>query len=80
MMSAAPDWPRMMKRATAAAYCDLSEPSFEREVTAGRLPGGVVFGGKLHWNRTAIDAALDRLSGEALPDWRSKSGLYGTAA
>ena len=30
MARLAPDWPRMMRRATAAAYCDLSEGSFER--------------------------------------------------
>lgn len=29
--------PRMMKRKTAAQYCDLSEAAFEREIIAGRL-------------------------------------------
>jgi hypothetical protein len=39
-------WPAMMKRKTAAAYCDMSEAAFEREILAGRLPGGVTFGGR----------------------------------
>lgn len=61
----APNWPMMMKRATAAAYCDMSVDSFLREVAAGRLPAGVQFGGLLHWHRTALDKALARIAGEA---------------
>jgi hypothetical protein len=30
-----PDWPRMMRRATAALYLDLSAAEFEREVDRG---------------------------------------------
>lgn len=37
-MTELPAWPRMMKRPTAAKYCDLSEGAFVAEVTAGRLP------------------------------------------
>lgn len=73
-------WPRMMKRATAAAYCDMSIPSFEREILADRLPAGVVFGGSVHWSQPALDKALDIISGEAAADWRAKSGLYGKVA
>ena len=39
-------WPRMLKRDKAAAYCDLSVAAFEREIVAGRLPAGVMLGGR----------------------------------
>ena len=32
-----PYWPRMLKRATACAYLDLSAAELEREIAAGRL-------------------------------------------
>ncbi len=76
----APDWPRMMRKAMAAAYCDLSTASFEREIFDGRLPVGVLFGGQMHWSRVALDEALDRITGHGVADWRSRSGLYGNAA
>lgn len=56
-------WPGMMKRSTAAAYCDLTEPAFEREVLAGRLPSGVMFGGREHWLKEALDKAQARIAG-----------------
>lgn len=59
----APDWPKMMKRATAAAYCDISIASFEREIVAGRLPSGVIFGGREHWHKDALDIALAAIAG-----------------
>lgn len=34
----APDWPRLMRRRTAALYCDMTEAEFEREVSSGRFP------------------------------------------
>ncbi len=74
------DWPRMMKRATASAYCDLSAAEFEREVFAGRLPQPVKLGNSEHWSRIAIDEMLSRLSGESLPNWREQSPLYNSAA
>ena len=71
--SALPDWPAAMKRATAAAYCDLSEAAFEREVMAGRMPSPVHLGGREHWRREAIDAALARLCGDGeVPAYRRK--------
>ncbi len=56
-------WPAMMKRATAAQYCDISIASFEREIVAGRLPAGVIFGGREHWHREALDRALLAIAG-----------------
>lgn len=77
---ALPDWPRMMKRRTAAAYLDLSEAELEREVAAGRLPVPVQLGKAEHWDRGALDKALEYLSGGGEGDWRSRSNLYRSAA
>jgi hypothetical protein len=66
-------WPRMMKRRTAAEYCDLSEAAFEREVVAGRLPCAIMLGGRDHWDRQALDKALAILTGEAdIPEWEKE--------
>lgn len=66
-------WPRMMKRKTAAEYCDLSESAFEREVLRGTLPCAITLGSRDHWDRQALDAALNVLAGvEAEPDYRRK--------
>lgn len=66
-------WPAMMRRKTVAEYCDLSEPAFEREVTAGRMPAPIMFGGREHWRKDAVDAAIARLAGEGdLPDHRRR--------
>lgn len=56
-------WPRLMKRKTAAEYCDLSESAFEREILTGRLPCGVKLGQREHWDRLVLDAAITRLAG-----------------
>lgn len=73
----APFWPRLMKKGTAAAYCDLSEAEFLREVAGGRLPAPVRFGNSDHWSRTAMDEMIGQLTGDTIPDWRAKSKLYG---
>ena len=66
-------WPRMMKLATAAQYCDLSASAFMGEVAAGRLPAPVLLGGRDHWSQLALDRALARLTGEeALPEWEQE--------
>ncbi|HWV11702.1 MAG TPA: hypothetical protein VN110_00235 [Sphingobium sp.] len=72
-----PFWPRMMKRATACAYLDLSAAEMEREIASGRLPHPVKLGNGLHWSRAEIDAYMDRLTGEgAADDWRKNTKLY----
>lgn len=79
----APDWPAMMRRSYAAAYCNLSASDFEREVIAGRLPAPVPFGGGESWSRVKLDEALDRILGNAPrrpDDWRREQPLYGEAA
>lgn len=65
-------WPRMMQRASAAAYCELSASDFEREVLAGRLPIPVTLGGKDHWNIVQLDECLDRIAGLGVDDWRKE--------
>lgn len=59
----APGWPRMMKRGTAARYCDLTPVEFMREVACGRLPEPVKLGNAEHWDRHALDDELDRIAG-----------------
>lgn len=73
-------WPRLMQRAKAAAYVDMSIPKFEAEIALGNLPASVMIGGREHWCRKSLDAAVDRLlNGEAevpdyLRDMREKLG------
>lgn len=64
-----------MKRKTAAEYCDMTEAAFEREVFSGRFPASVLAGGREHWRKDALDAAIDRLSGEGsdVPAYRRKT-------
>ena len=75
-------WPRMMRRRTAAEYVDMTEAAFEREVLAGRLPSPVLLGGRDHWDRFALDEALNQIAGiTAEPDYRKDlRGRYGQAA
>ena len=61
----------MMKRKVAAEYLDLSEAAFEREVASARLPTGRMIGGREHWDKIALDRAIDALMGGGEPDWRS---------
>lgn len=57
-------WPEMLLQRDAADYCSLSLAAFQTEVYAGRLPSPVRFGGKDHWRKSQIDAALDALTGD----------------
>jgi predicted DNA-binding transcriptional regulator AlpA len=54
---------RLLTREQAAAYCGLSPIAFGDWVRKGRLPSSL--NGTHRWDRKAIDAALDRLSGLA---------------
>lgn len=65
----APAWPRMMRRSTAAAYCDLPPNKFLQEVSKGTLPAPVKLGGDELWDIRALDDDLDRIAGNAT-DWR----------
>lgn len=76
MARSVPDWPMMLRRDWAAAYCDLTTAGFCREVQNGNLPLPVQLDGQEHWSRTMIDEHLERLTGQAVPDWRTKAPLY----
>jgi len=78
-MTAFLSWPRAMKRATAAAYCDLSPAEFDKAVASGTLPLGFGLGRSLHWSQVELDEHLDRLTGDAIPHWRELSPLYNPA-
>lgn len=71
----------MMRRATAAAYCDMPSAEFEREIAAGRLPEPIKLGSQQHWARDQLDAALDRMLGIGVgDDWRKyQPGLQNAA-
>lgn len=74
-------WPRLMKLANAAAYCDMTPAAFMREVGSGRLPVGRVIGKKEHWDKAALDTAIDALMGGGDSDWRQDlRRRYGEAA
>jgi len=59
-----PDWPRLLTRDLAIAYCGGRRTVFEALVAAGRLPPALTRG---LWDRQAIDRALDSASGLADP-------------
>lgn len=61
-------WPYMMKRKTAAEFCDLSESAFMGEVALGHLPGPAMLGKREHWLRSSLEVALKRLAGEEYPE------------
>jgi hypothetical protein len=70
----------MMKQRTSAEYCDMSEAAFLREVAAGRLPPSVMFGGREHWHKGALDKALAMLAGEREDDAEREFWNRGKAA
>lgn len=53
--------PRLMTKTEAADYCGVSLPTFRKWVRDGAIPGSLPRLGK--WDRRAIDAMLDKLSG-----------------
>lgn len=73
---AMPGWPRMMRRTLAAAYVDMPVSDFERAMSQGKLPHPVTIVGQELWSRNQLDEALDRLTGEAIPDYKKGSNFY----
>lgn len=56
-----PHWPRLMPARLACLYVGWSETGFRERV--GELwPEPIRIGGKLLWDRVAIDEVVDRLS------------------
>ena len=53
--------PRLLGRKEAAAYCGISPASFSLWVSTGRMPAALP--GTKKWDKRAIDARLDEISG-----------------
>ena len=76
MARSAPDWPRMMRRDFAAAYCDLSAAGFLREVLNGtpppiHHPGASVMSGELKaCAHCGGRGEMDQFSPDAMDEWR----------
>lgn len=64
------DWPALMARNTAARFCDMTVPQFEREVATGTLPQPVAIGGEMRWGNAALTDAIEVLTGRRVADWR----------
>ena len=61
-------WPRGLSRRAAAEYCGLALSTFDALVADGSLPHPVFPGRCRVWDRLALDAAMNALSGiEELP-------------
>jgi hypothetical protein len=72
-----PDWPRLMRRDLAAAYCDMPIAEFERGVATGALPQPVKVVDRDRWSKAALDERVGRLTGEGGDDdFRKRSKLY----
>lgn len=71
-----PDWPRLMGRKLAAAYCGISEEHFEATVpvTPRRL------GTRKLWDRKSLDEWADRLDNAGPVDLVGMLGNGGRAA
>lgn len=57
--------PRGLVREQAAEYCGLTPRGLDSWIKRGVVPGPIA--GTHRWDRKALDAALDRLSGLASP-------------
>lgn len=55
------DHPRLISRKEAAAYCGIAESTFSLWVATYKMPPAVP--GTRKWDRRAIDAKLDEISG-----------------
>ena len=78
-MSRAQITPRLMTKAEAAAYCGFTPSRFQQLVKTRLFPPAIP--GTTRWDRHAIDAALDRISGlksdtaqSALDRWLAEDG------
>ena len=62
------DGPRLLGRKEAAAYCDIAESTFSMWVASHKMPPAIP--GTRKWDRKAIDAKLDEISGLDTPTSR----------
>jgi excisionase family DNA binding protein len=61
-----PDQPRLIGRKEAAAYLGIAETTFSMWVSSHKMPAPVA--GTRRWDKKAIDARLDELSGLSVKD------------
>jgi hypothetical protein len=69
-------WPGLLKRESAAKYCDMKPAEFDKAVASGDLPSPIMVNGKHLWRRADIDALEP---GNPLYGWRDRSALYAKA-
>lgn len=62
MTDTADRWPRLMRRETAAAYCDMNPQQFDRQCPVPAKDQG--WRG-LRWDRAALDRWIDNLPDKA---------------
>jgi hypothetical protein len=56
-------WPRRMSAAVAAAYMGVSESLFTTRVASKRYPAPINDGGRVLWDKRALDLLVDAQSG-----------------
>jgi predicted DNA-binding transcriptional regulator AlpA len=66
-MRAASVTPRLLSRAEAAAYLGVAPATLDKAVLAGQFPAPLRIGVRNLFDRAAIDAKLDSLSGLTAP-------------
>jgi hypothetical protein len=78
-----PFWPRHLSREEAARYVGVCPEVFDTEVAAGLWPAARrrgAKGGRLTWDRCALDATSDRDAGLGPPDSEAAppvTGIWG---
>ena len=79
-LSQYPDWPAYMKKATAAAYCDLSEYQFGQWVDSGLFPPPCKKQNRTElWSKAEIDKArVDVPENDPIKQW--VGGNYGSVS
>ena len=65
--------PRLIGRKEAAAYCNIGESTFSLWVSTNKMPPSVP--GTRKWDKRAIDAKLDEISGLASGDDAQETDL-----
>lgn len=67
--------PRGLRRTEAAAYLGVSVSLFDDMIHEGVMPKPLRFGGRVFWDRHAIDRALDQMmaaqidTGKSAGEW-----------
>lgn len=65
--------PRLIGRSEAAAYCGITPTCFSMWVASHKMPASIP--GTRKWDKRAIDAKLDEISGLGANDNKAEDGL-----